>query len=64
MAQILMLLATLQMQLQILAANVTDKVSNIHEIIVCLRKLSSAEQQLLSAIVTVMKLILVLPATS
>ena len=35
---------TLQTQLQVLSANVSEKVTNVHDIIAYLRKLSSAEQ--------------------
>ena len=55
---------TLQTQLQVLSANVSEKVTNVHDIIAYLRKLSSAEQRLLSAVIVVIKLILVLPATN
>ena len=55
---------TLQTQLQVLSANVSEKVTNVHDIIAYLQKLSSAEQRLLSAVIVVIKLILVLPATN
>ena len=48
---------TLQTQLEILSANITEKITNIHDFIAYLQKLSSAEQQLLSQIITIMKLI-------
>ena len=47
-----------------LGANITVKIANIHDVIAYLQKLSSAKQQLLSVVMTVMKLILVLPATN
>ena len=55
---------TLQAQLQILSANVSEKVTNVHDIIAYLWKLSSAEQRLLSAVIVVIKVILALPATN
>lgn len=55
---------TLQAQLQVLSANVSEKVTYVHDIIAYLWKLSSAEQRLLSAVIVVIKLILVLPATN
>ena len=55
---------TLQMQLQGLGANVSEKVNNIHDVVAYLQKLSSTERHLLSVIVTVLKLIQVLPATN
>ena len=42
----------------------TEKITNIHDVIAYLQKLSSAEQQLLSQIITIMKLIVVMPATN
>ena len=42
----------------------TEKIVNIHDVIAYLQKLSSAKQQLLSVVMTVMKLILVLPETN
>ena len=47
---------TLQTQLEILSANIIEKVTDIHDVIAYLQKQSSAEQQLLSQIITIMKL--------
>lgn len=55
---------TLQMQLQVLDTNISEKVTNIHDVIACLRRLSIAEQWLLSAVITIIKMILVLSATN
>ena len=48
---------TLQTQQEILSANITEKIANIHDVIAYLQKLSSAEKKLLSQIITIMKLI-------
>ena len=48
---------TWQTQLEILSANITEKISNIHDALAHVQKLSSAEQQLLSQIIIIMKLI-------
>ena len=48
---------TLQTQQEILSANITEKIANIHDVIAYLQKLSSAEKKLLNQIITIMKLI-------
>ena len=47
-----------------LSANVAEKITDIHDVIAYLGKLSSAEQQLLSETITIMKLNLVMPTTN
>ena len=54
--------STLRMQLQILGANIPEKVTTIFDIRSCLQQITPAERSLLSQVVLVMKLILVMPA--
>ena len=55
---------TLQMQLQILGANIPEKVTTIFDVRTYLHQMTPAERSLLSQVVLLMKLILVMPATN
>ena len=52
------------MQLQILGANIPEKVTTIFDVRTYLQQMTPAERRLLSQVVLLMKLILVMPATN
>ena len=56
--------SNLQMQLQTLGCNVQERIVNIFDVRDYLQKLTPAERLLLNEVTTVMKLILVMPATN
>ena len=56
--------SALQMQLQILSANILEKITTIIDVRSYLQQITPAERSLLSQVVLLMKLILVMPATN
>lgn len=56
--------SNLQTQLDIVSSNVTEEVSNIFDIIRYMQKLTPAEKELINEVITLSKLLLVMPATN
>ena len=56
--------SALQMQLQILGANIPEKITTIFDVRSYLQQITPTERSLLSQVVLLMKLILVMPATN
>ena len=56
--------STLQVQLQILGANIPEKMITIFDVRSYLQKITPGERSLLSQVVLLMKMILVMPATN